>query len=117
MRLCLKQGSLNVEQHAGVMDDRGKYIYVSRSEMEAVARFICQKGRIRIAELAERSSELIDLEPKVCHSHEHWWHVGTHIDGSEFVAGRICRGRWTGAEHICRSRSSCSGVTKQLMPR
>lgn len=48
----------------GVMDDRGKFIYISNSEMEAVAVFIHQRGRVAIAELAARSDELIDLEAK-----------------------------------------------------
>lgn len=36
----------------GVMDDRGKYIYISRAEMAAVADFITRRGRVAIAELA-----------------------------------------------------------------
>lgn len=49
----------------GVMDDRGKFIYISPSEMEAVAAFVHQRGRVAIAELAARSDELIDLERKL----------------------------------------------------
>jgi len=48
---------------SGVIDDRGKFIYVSQSEMEAVAKFIKQRGRVSIAELAEHSNELINLVP------------------------------------------------------
>lgn len=47
----------------GVIDDRGKFIYVSPQEMEAVAKFIKQQGRISIAELAENSNKLINLMP------------------------------------------------------
>lgn len=47
----------------GVIDDRGKFIYVSQSEMEAVAKFIRQRGRVSIAELAENSNQLINLVP------------------------------------------------------
>lgn len=47
----------------GVIDDRGKFIFVSRSEMEAVAKFIRQRGRVSIAELAESSNQLINLVP------------------------------------------------------
>ncbi|ENN81879.1 hypothetical protein YQE_01742, partial [Dendroctonus ponderosae] len=47
----------------GVIDDRGKFIYVSKSEMDAVAKFIRQRGRVSIAELAESSSQLINLIP------------------------------------------------------
>ncbi|KAG2454668.1 hypothetical protein HYH02_000507 [Chlamydomonas schloesseri] len=48
----------------GVMDERGKYIYISREEMGAVAAYIRQRGRVAIGELAARSAALIDLEPK-----------------------------------------------------
>lgn len=48
----------------GVMDDRGKFIYISPSEMQAVAAFVHQRGRVAIAELAARSNEFIDLEVK-----------------------------------------------------
>ncbi|CAG0883482.1 unnamed protein product [Darwinula stevensoni] len=47
----------------GVIDDRGKFIYVSREELEAVAKFIRQRGRVSIAELAECSNALINLKP------------------------------------------------------
>jgi hypothetical protein len=50
--------------HAGVMDERGKFIYISRQEMEAVAAYIRTKGRISIAALAAQSSDLIDLEAR-----------------------------------------------------
>lgn len=49
----------------GVIDDRGKFIYVSPQEMEAVAKFIRQRGRVSIAELAENSNQLINLTPNV----------------------------------------------------
>jgi ribosomal protein S25 len=48
----------------GIMDDRGKYIYISREEMERVAEFIRSNGRIAISELAAKSPSLIDLEGK-----------------------------------------------------
>lgn len=48
---------------SGVIDDRGKYIYVSQEEMEAVAKFIRQRGRVSIQELAENSNQLINLTP------------------------------------------------------
>ncbi|KAH0812180.1 hypothetical protein GEV33_010617 [Tenebrio molitor] len=47
----------------GVIDDRGKFIYVSQDEMDAVAKFIRQRGRVSIAELAENSNKLINLTP------------------------------------------------------
>lgn len=43
----------------GVMDERGKFIYISEEEMKAVADFIARKGRVSIAELAETSRSLI----------------------------------------------------------
>lgn len=46
----------------GVMDDRGKYIYVSEDEMKAVVKFMRQRGRVTIAELAEHSPKLVSLE-------------------------------------------------------
>eukprot|EP00249_Psilotum_nudum_P008577 c21376_g1_i1 orf=246-1148(-) len=50
---------------SGVMDDRGKYIYISLEEMEAVAEYIKKQGRVSIAHLAGKSNEFIDLEPKL----------------------------------------------------
>uniref|UniRef100_A0A2P2IU01 DDRGK domain-containing protein 1 n=1 Tax=Rhizophora mucronata TaxID=61149 RepID=A0A2P2IU01_RHIMU len=50
---------------SGVMDDRGKYIYISQEEMKAVADFIKRQGRVSISHLASKSNQFIDLEPKV----------------------------------------------------
>lgn len=47
----------------GVIDDRGKFIYVSEEELVAVAKFIKQRGRVSIADLAESSNNLINLTP------------------------------------------------------
>lgn len=49
----------------GVIDDRGKFIYVSMQEMEAVAKFIKQRGRVSIADIRENSDKLINLSPVV----------------------------------------------------
>lgn len=49
---------------SGVMDDRGKYIYISQEEMQAVADYIKRQGRVSIAHLASKSNQFIDLEPK-----------------------------------------------------
>jgi hypothetical protein len=46
---------------SGVIDDRGKFIYISEDELQAVAKFIRQRGRVSISELAEHSSTLINL--------------------------------------------------------
>lgn len=53
-----KEGRLS-----GVIDDRGKFIYISEEELKAVAKFIRQRGRVSITELAENSSSLINLTP------------------------------------------------------
>lgn len=50
---------------SGVMDDRGKYIYLSLEEMQAVADYIKRRGRVSIAHLASKSNQFIDLEPKM----------------------------------------------------
>ncbi|XP_046977094.1 DDRGK domain-containing protein 1 [Vanessa cardui] len=47
----------------GVIDDRGKFIYISQKELEDVAKFIKQRGRVSIADLAESSNDLINLSP------------------------------------------------------
>ena len=52
-------------QLPGVVDDRGKFIYISPDELEAVAKFIKQRGRVSIAELAESSNKLINLNSNI----------------------------------------------------
>ncbi|XP_026827771.1 DDRGK domain-containing protein 1 isoform X2 [Ooceraea biroi] len=47
----------------GVIDDRGKFIYISKDELHAVAKFVRQRGRVSITELAENSNSLINLTP------------------------------------------------------
>lgn len=47
----------------GVIDDRGKFIYISQKELDDVAKFIKQRGRVSITELAESSNNLINLNP------------------------------------------------------
>ncbi|XP_068633815.1 DDRGK domain-containing protein 1 [Battus philenor] len=47
----------------GVIDDRGKFIYISQKELEDVAKFIKQRGRVSITDLAESSNDLINLNP------------------------------------------------------
>nr|CAD1841034.1 unnamed protein product [Ananas comosus var. bracteatus] len=49
---------------SGVMDERGKYIYISEDEMKAVADYIKRQGRVSISHLASKSNQFIDLEPK-----------------------------------------------------
>lgn len=47
----------------GVIDDRGKFIYITKEELESVAHFIKQRGRVSIAELVDCSNSLINLTP------------------------------------------------------
>ncbi|CAH1258416.1 DDRGK1 [Branchiostoma lanceolatum] len=47
----------------GVIDDRGKFIYISQDELQAVAKFIKQRGRVSISDLVESSNQLINLIP------------------------------------------------------
>lgn len=48
----------------GVVDDRGKFIYISEEELGSVAKFINQNGRVSITDLAAASNRLINLEPE-----------------------------------------------------
>ncbi|XP_047315830.1 DDRGK domain-containing protein 1 isoform X2 [Impatiens glandulifera] len=54
----------NMGRLSGVMDDRGKYIYISMEEMKAVADYIKRQGRVSISHLAAKSNQFIDLEQK-----------------------------------------------------
>ncbi|XP_022165232.1 DDRGK domain-containing protein 1 isoform X2 [Myzus persicae] len=56
----LEEGSLT-----GVIDDRGKFIYISQSELNAVASFIIKRGRVSLTELAEHSNNLIVLDKPI----------------------------------------------------
>ena len=49
----------------GVMDDRGKFIYISEEELLKVKKFIEQRGRVSIVELAKHSNELISLKSEL----------------------------------------------------
>eukprot|EP00005_Dracoamoeba_jomungandri_P002747 CAMPEP_0174260268 /NCGR_PEP_ID=MMETSP0439-20130205/9452_1 /TAXON_ID=0 /ORGANISM="Stereomyxa ramosa, Strain Chinc5" /LENGTH=304 /DNA_ID=CAMNT_0015344481 /DNA_START=38 /DNA_END=952 /DNA_ORIENTATION=- len=48
----------------GVIDERGKYIYITPEEMESVAKFINFQGRVHIREIAAQSNRLINLNPE-----------------------------------------------------
>lgn len=50
---------------SGVIDDRGKFIYISEEELTSIAKFIKQRGRVSIQELADSSNNLINLTPVV----------------------------------------------------
>lgn len=50
---------------SGVIDDRGKFIYISQSELNAFASFIKKRGRVSLTELAEHSNSLIVLDKPI----------------------------------------------------
>ncbi|XP_056157358.1 DDRGK domain-containing protein 1-like [Lampris incognitus] len=56
----LADGSLT-----GVIDDRGKFISITPEELNSVAEFIKQRGRVSITELAWASNSLINLIPEI----------------------------------------------------
>ncbi|XP_067105849.1 DDRGK domain-containing protein 1 isoform X2 [Osmerus mordax] len=49
----------------GVIDDRGKFIFITPEEMNVVAQFIRQRGRVSITDLAQASNSLINLIPEI----------------------------------------------------
>lgn len=46
----------------GIVDDRGKFIFITDEEMDKVAKFIQRRGRLGIAELAKECNKLIRLD-------------------------------------------------------
>lgn len=58
------QELMDSEQLEGVIDDRGKFIYITQDELNSVAKFIRQNGRVSITELVENSNRLIQLQTK-----------------------------------------------------
>eukprot|EP01127_Copromyxa_protea_P015683 TRINITY_DN4557_c0_g1_i2.p1 TRINITY_DN4557_c0_g1~~TRINITY_DN4557_c0_g1_i2.p1 ORF type:complete len:325 (-),score=122.58 TRINITY_DN4557_c0_g1_i2:4-978(-) len=50
-------------QLSGIIDEKGKFIYITDSEMTSVAQFIKQRGRVHISEIQRQSNALINLEP------------------------------------------------------
>mgnify|MGYP003588814186 CR=1 FL=1 len=57
------QELLEQEQIIGVIDDRGKFIYITEEELKSVAKFIRQRGRVSIVDLAENSNTFVNLIP------------------------------------------------------
>ncbi|KAI4474204.1 hypothetical protein M0802_015732 [Mischocyttarus mexicanus] len=45
----------------GVIDDQGKFIYITESELDAFVNFIKQRGRLSISDLSEHSNKLINI--------------------------------------------------------
>ncbi|XP_016116465.1 DDRGK domain-containing protein 1-like [Sinocyclocheilus grahami] len=50
---------------AGVIDDRGKFIFITPEELNAVAQFVKKRGRVSISELVQASNTLINLTPEL----------------------------------------------------
>lgn len=49
----------------GIIDDRGKFISITEDELQSVAKFIRQRGRVTVDELVVNSNKLINLQPEV----------------------------------------------------
>ena len=50
---------------SGIVDDRGKFIYITEEEMEKVAKFVQRRGRLGFAELSKECNKLIRLNGEV----------------------------------------------------
>ncbi len=48
----------------GLLDDRGKFIYITEEELDKVKEFIEMQGRVSISELSLESNRLINLKSK-----------------------------------------------------
>ncbi|KAF1785783.1 DDRGK domain containing protein [Phytophthora cactorum] len=46
----------------GIVDDRGKFIYITEEEMDKVAKFIQRRGRLGFSELSKECNKLIRLD-------------------------------------------------------
>lgn len=51
------------EDLTGIIDERGKYIYITKKEMESVLNYIKSKGRVSRADLLIECNKLIKLDP------------------------------------------------------
>ncbi|KRX13372.1 DDRGK domain-containing protein 1, partial [Trichinella nelsoni] len=48
----------------GVIDDRGKFIFVTEDEMKAIVTFVKQRGRVSVDDLVDYSNKLINMDPQ-----------------------------------------------------
>ena len=48
----------------GITDDRGKFIYITEQEYEAVSRYIKTKGRVSKSDLLMECNKLVRLQPR-----------------------------------------------------
>ncbi|UYV79205.1 DDRGK1 [Cordylochernes scorpioides] len=53
---------LQEQEIQGVLDDRGKFICIEPAELDAVARFINQRGHVSFSELSDSSHTLVSLQ-------------------------------------------------------
>jgi len=51
------------QELTGLIDDRGKYIYITPSELDAIAAFIKKRGRVTVNDLVTEANSLINLTP------------------------------------------------------
>lgn len=52
-----------IDRITGVVDDRGKYIYLKKSELEDVKRYIQAEGKLSRVELVNQCSRIVSIEP------------------------------------------------------
>jgi hypothetical protein len=45
----------------GVLDDRGKFIFITLDELQSVASWIAKKGRVSVPDVQRESNKLIKL--------------------------------------------------------
>ena len=64
------QALVDMGRLTGVVDDRGKFIYITPQEMQNVSSFIHSTGRVGMSALAKQSNKLIDLEESIIASSE-----------------------------------------------
>lgn len=48
----------------GILDDRGKYIYIEKEEIESLLNCVEKKGKFTKSEMISEFSKLVRLEPK-----------------------------------------------------
>jgi ATP-dependent 26S proteasome regulatory subunit len=52
-----------MQRISGVVDDRGKFIYVTVDEMAKMAKFVLDKGRSNISDIVDECNSIVDLSP------------------------------------------------------
>lgn len=57
--VSIMEGCIKNKEMSGVFDDRGKFIFVTDAEYDAVARFLRQRGRVSMSELIRETNRVI----------------------------------------------------------